>query len=216
MRNGTTRALLTLAATAGLLAACGTGGGDQPTTDPTDDTTTTAEPTDEPTTDEPTTDQPTDSTPSDDDADGPEFPADTADQVNESFESELKLVDVRVAEHPDFDRLVLEFEGDGEPGWRVGYVDEAVRDGSGEPIDLDGDAILHVQATHVMPSDMTGYYDGPRQFDPDTEVIDDVFVDGSFEGYTAVFLGLDEVEIFRVFTLTEPSRLVVDVQDLDD
>lgn len=207
MRRGTIRTMLTMAAAASLLAACGNGGGDDPTTAPTDDATTTAEPTDEPTSDDPTSDAPTDGT------DGPPFPAEAADQNNESFESELKLVEIRVAEHPGFDRLVLEFDGEGEPGWRVGYVESAAREGSGEPIDLDGDAILQVSATHVMPSDMTGYYDGPQQLDPDTEVIDDVFVDGAFEGYTTVFLGLDEVEVFRVFVLTEPSRLVVDVQD---
>jgi len=215
MRRGTITALLTLVVGASLLTACGNDSGDDPTTEPTGDATTTAEPTDEPTTDEPTSNEPTDGTdaPSDDAADGPPFPAEVADQSNEVFESELKLVDVRVAEHPGFDRLVLEFEGEGEPGWRVGYVEEASREGSGEPITLDGDAILQVAATHVMPGDMTGYYDGPQQFDPDTEVIDDVFVDGAFEGYTTVYLGLDEVEVFRVFVLTEPSRLVVDVQE---
>ncbi|WP_420111388.1 AMIN-like domain-containing (lipo)protein [Pseudactinotalea sp.] len=214
MRRGTIRTLLTLAATASLVTACGTGGGDDPTSDPTDEPTSAAT-SDEPTTDEPTTEDPTEETPSGEDADGPAWPETTDDQANEAFESELVLTDVRVAEHADFDRLVLEFEGDGEPGWRVGYVEEAVREGSGESITLDGDAILQVSATHIMATDMSAYYDGPQQFDPDTEVIDDVFVDGSFEGYSTVYLGLDDVEIFRVFTLSEPSRLVVDVQDLD-
>lgn len=216
MRPGTTRTLLTLAATASLLAACGTQGGE--TTDPTDEVTTTSgEPTsEEPTSGEPTSEEPSSQAPTDEDADGPAWPEGTADQVDEAFDAELLLVDVRVAEHPGFDRLVLEFEGEGEPGWRVGYVEDPARAGSGEAIDLDGDAVLSVVATHVMPNDMAGYYDGPQQMDPDTETIDDVFVDGTFEGETAVYLGLDEVAVFRVFTLADPSRLVVDVQDTDD
>lgn len=215
MRRGTIRTMLTMAAAASLLAACGSGSGDDPTADRTDEPTSTADATTDPT-DEPTDDATTadaTGTPSDDGADGPPFPDGTADQVDEVFDAELVLTEVRVAEHPTFDRLVLEFEGDGVPGWRVGYVDEASTAGKGDPIDLDTDALLRVSATHVMAADMSGYYDGPRQFDPDTEVIDEVFVDGTFEGETVVVLGLDDVEVFRVFTLTEPSRLVVDVQD---
>lgn len=214
MRRGT-MTVLSLMATAALLAACGTDAGDD---DPTTEATTTAsdEPTTEPTTEDPTDEQTTgDQTTSPDDAEGPPFPTETTDQVEESFDATLLLVDVRVAEHEGFDRFVLEFEGDGEPGWRVGYVEEAVREGSGEPMDLDSDALLQVIATHTMPDDMAGYYDGPREMDPDGEVIDEVALDGTFEGYTTAYLGLDDVEVFRVFTLTEPSRLVVDVTDAD-
>lgn len=216
MRRGT-MTVLSLAATAALVTACGTDGGDDPTDDATTDATTSAEPTTDPTTD-PTTEEPTGeetTSASPDDAEGPPFPTDTTDQVEESFDATLLLVDVRVAEHEGFDRFVLEFEGDGEPGWRIAYVEEAVRDGSGEPIDLDSDALLQVVATHTMPDDMTGYYDGPREIDPDGEVIDEVYLDGTFEGYTTAYLGLDDVEVFRVFALTEPSRLVVDVADSD-
>ena len=215
MRRDTLRTLLMLAATASLLTACGTGGGDDPTTDPT----TAAETTDAPTSDEPSDDASSDEAteaPSDEGADGPPFPDEVADQTGDATDAELVLTDVRAAEHPEFDRLVLEFEGEGAPGWRVGYVDSAATAGKGDPIELEGDALLSVVATHVMPNDMSGYYDGPRQFEPDTEVIDDVFVDGTFEGETVVVLGLDEVEVFRVFTLTEPTRLVVDVQDTED
>lgn len=212
MRRTTT--LISVAAATAVLAACAGGPGDDPTTDatePTGDATTSQEPTSE----EPTSDAPT-GTP-DDDADGPAFPDSTAEQTSDQTEAALLLVDVRVAEHDDFERLVLEFEGDGEPGWRVGYVEEASTQGKGDPIEIEGDALLSVTALHTMPDDMTGFYDGPRQFDPDTDMIEEVFVDGTFEGYTVVVLGIDDgEEVFRVFTLTEPTRLVVDIQDLDD
>lgn len=206
--------LISVAAATAVLAACAGGPGDDPTTDatePTGDATTSQEPTSE----EPTSDAPT-GTP-DDDADGPAFPDSTAEQTSDQTEAALLLVDVRVAEHDDFERLVLEFEGDGVPGWRVGYVEEASTQGKGDPIEIEGDALLSVTALHTMPDDMTGFYDGPRQFDPDTDMIEEVFVDGTFEGYTVVVLGIDDgEEVFRVFTLTEPTRLVVDIQDLDD
>ena len=41
-----------------------------------------------------------------------------------------------------------------------------------------------------------------------------MYVGGTFEGYTQVLAGIDGDPVpFRVFTLTDPSRLVVDVVD---
>ena len=42
----------------------------------------------------------------------------------------------------------------------------------------------------------------------------DVYVGGTFEGYTQVLAGIDGAAVpFRVFALADPSRLVVDVGD---
>ena len=214
----TTTALVTITAAAALLAGCSNDdGGNQATEPSTTQSTASEEPTTEtPTSEEPTSQQPT-AAPSDEPtADLEPFPDTTSDQSSDPTDAALLLVDVRVAEHEGFDRLVLEFEGDGEPGWQVGFVDSASTEGAGDPIQLEGDAILQVSATHTMPNDMSGYYDGPQQIDADLSSIEDVFVDGSFEGYTTVYLGLDEEVPFRVFTLTDPSRLVVDVPNADD
>lgn len=46
------------------------------------------------------------------------------------------------------------------------------------------------------------------------EAVAEVQVNGWFEGYTQVFAGVEGDERpFRVFTLTDPPRLVVDVAD---
>lgn len=217
-RRTTTMTLVAIATAAALLAGCGTdGGGDQTTEPSTTASTTSDEPTTEdPTTEEPTSEEPTSEAPSDEPTDGlAEFPDTTDDQSSEATEAALLLVDVRVAAHDGYDRVVLEFEGDGAPGWQVGYVDSAATDGKGDPIELEGDAILQVSALHTMPNDMTGYYDGPREIDADLSSIEEVFVDGTFEGMTTVYLGLDEEVPFRVLTLTEPSRLVVDVPNAE-
>ena len=60
-----------------------------------------------------------------------------------------------------------------------------------------------------------GYYDGPERLQPQgDDGLAELFVGGTFEGTTQVLVGLDGGrEPFRVFALTEPSRLVVDVQD---
>ena len=206
MRRLTT-VLLSMAAVVSLLAACGTSGGD-PTSVPATSETTASQ--------EPTRVASTTDTPADDRTDrGPGFPGRTARQTKKnSGEWDLVLRDVRVAEHESFDRIVLEFTGTGIPGWAANYVDEAVLDGSGEAVTLGGDTILDIYASGTTwPA--ADYYSGPRQFEPDNGGdIRDVYVAGTFEGYTQVLAGIagDRVP-FRVFALSDPSRLVVDIAD---
>ena len=126
------------------------------------------------------------------------------------------LVDVRVARHEEFDRIVVEFAGTGVPGWAVDYVDEAVLDGSGVAVTLGGESALDIYASGTTyPGPEQSYCDGPKRFEPDSggDVID-VYVGGTFEGYTQVLAGLEGDPVpFRVFALRDPSRLVIDVVD---
>jgi len=61
----------------------------------------------------------------------------------------VAVTDVRMATHAGFDRVVFEIEGDGLAGWDLRYVDEATAQGSGELIEVDGDAILAVALHNV-------------------------------------------------------------------
>lgn len=180
------RLFLSIAIALACLTACGADGGGDPTSAPAINETTISE--------EPQT---------------------TARETAEhSGEWDLVLTDVRVAEHEGFDRIVLEFAGTGIPGWQVNYVDEAVLDGSGEAVTLGGDAVLDIYASGTTwPA--AGYYSGPRQFEPENGGdVSDVHVGGTFEGSTQVLAGIDGDPLpFRVFALTDPSRLVVDVVD---
>ncbi len=203
--------LLSIAVVVPLLAACGTEGAGEPTSALATSQTTAPQ---EPTPDTFSTDASANETPAGDPADGaPAFPDNTAPQTAEnSGEWDLVFTDVRVAEHESFDRLVLAFTGTGIPGWAVNYVDKAALDGSGETVTLGGDAILDIYASGTTwPG--SGYYGGPRHFEPPSgRILDDVYVGGTFEGYTQVLVGIDGAPVpFRVFTLSDPPRLVVDV-----
>ncbi len=163
-----------------------------------------------------TNDHPTSTTSVDDATDGvPPFPPGTAPQTAEKSGTwDLVFKDVRVVEREGFDRIELEFTGAGAPGWGVDYVDEAVLEGSGKHVRLDGDAFLNISASGTTwPA--PGYYDGPTQFEPENDGgVADVYVGGTFEGYTQVLVGIGGGRVpFRAFALTEPSRLVVDVVD---
>ena len=146
-------------------------------------------------------------------ADGPPFPQSTEPQTAEpSGDWDLQLVDVRVGDHDGFDRVVLELSGTTTPGWGVAWGDEAVAEGSGEVVPLDGDHVLTISASGTaMPE--RGSYEAPQRLGPAGDIAG-VHVNGWFEGYTQVFAGIEGDERpFRVFTLTDPPRLVVDVAD---
>jgi hypothetical protein len=202
MRRGVTVLVSTIAAIP-LLAGCATDRSGSPMRAPaTDETTSSPTPTSQPsTTKTPTTDVPA-------------FAEDTERQSRRGSGEALVLADVRVAEAEDFDRIVLEFGGTGTPGWVVNYVDDAVVEGNGAVVDLDGNAILDIYASGTTwPA--PGYYRGPSRFTPvNGGDVTDVYVAGTFEGYTQVLAGIEGDPVpFRVFALTAPSRLVIDVID---
>lgn len=152
-------------------------------------------------------------TTNDDTTDAPAFAENTERQSGPgSGGSDLVLVDVGVAEVEGFDRIVLEFSGTGTPGWVVNYADEAVLDGSGDVVHLAGAAVLDIYASGTTwPA--PDYYRGPGRFTPERgSHVSDIYVGGTFEGYTQVLVGIDGEPVpFRAYVLTEPSRLVIDV-----
>jgi hypothetical protein len=200
-----------------LLAACG-GGGDLPGYGTgTPETTEATEPTDDTGTETPT---PEDSAPDDSTADespaAPDLPFEggTARETQDPGEDAmLTVTDVRLGEHAAYDRVVFDLEGTGTPGWRVGYVEEALNPGRGDEVDVDGDAVLQVEITGTampMDSGVEEYSGDP--VDGPGESIEEVVYRFVFEGTTTAFVGVDgEPRPFRVLVPSDPTRLVVDV-----
>lgn len=210
------------------LGACSSDGAGAETAETTDDapTTTAPQPTETtPAATETAGPEPSTEVPDDAPTDEAEVPAgaelSTAEQQSPEYpaavgtDGPLFPTGVRVASHDGYDRVVVDFEGTGTPGWLVRYVDEPVADDSGTEVDLDGDFILRIDASGLstpaadefdVGQIASGFYDTSQ-----ADVVDDVYVSGIFEGWSGSLIGLDEQAPFRVFTLTEPTRLVVDV-----
>jgi hypothetical protein len=204
------------------LTACNTGGGDEPT--PAGGATTTAPetPTDE------ATDDATSGATDDATGDGTAGPADETDEPDVAFGTgpqssadwpgsggDLLPVGVRVGAHDGYERVVFDLEGSDAPGWRVEYVDAAVSEGKGDEIDVDGDATLQVILTGFRIPEGQEETDklAMGSYDADgAEEVEEVYVSGIFEGQNQAFIGVDEQVPFRVFALTDPARVVVDVQ----
>lgn len=140
------------------------------------------------------------------------FPADTARDRGQAGGEPLTLTDVRVGTHDGYDRVTFELAGDGTPGWIVEYTDDPRAQGSGQPVDVEGDAVLGSSIRPVAPPTGAGAYDGPDRIDAARlEVIEEVILGTTFEGVLGAFIGVDEEVPFRARRFSDPPRVVVDV-----
>lgn len=127
----------------------------------------------------------------------------------------MSPTDLRFGVHDGYDRLVLDLSGNGEPGWLAEYVAEPTSATSGLPVDVEGNAViaLSVQGMIYPTEEGAEPYEGPSRIVPtSTGAIRGVVVDSLFEGTLQIFVGVDSELPFRVYLLTNPTRLVVDVQ----
>jgi hypothetical protein len=123
-----------------------------------------------------------------------------------------RLVDIRTGQHAAYDRVVFELRR-GAPGFDVRYVKTVRQDGSGKVLDLRGNANLMVRLTPADAHDSDGHptYDGPHRILVNYGNLREVRFAGDFEATVSIALGLRHKAGFRVFTLHDPTRIVVDV-----
>jgi hypothetical protein len=147
-------------------------------------------------------------------ADAPTPPADVEpDTGDASADARVTVSDIRIGAHDGFDRVVFEVGGTGSPGWDVRYVDVAAAQGTGDPVDVAGDAVLQVTLTGVGYPYDTGVEEYARgsSTGADTTVVTEVVWDATYEGTSLAFLGTTAQYPFRVYSLTGPTRVVVDI-----
>jgi hypothetical protein len=150
-------------------------------------------------------------------SDAPPFPANAEpDTEQASADAQVTVRDIRTGRHDGFDRVVLEVGGTGTPGWDVRYVDQASSQGSGEPVEVAGQAVLQVTITGAQIPDTTGVgeFDGPNPLPGSgTRTVTEVVYDHTFEGTAVAFVGTTARTPFRVYALSDPTRVVVEVRD---
>lgn len=139
----------------------------------------------------------------------------TLDQKRQSVEgwnTELMVTGARLATHPTFDRVVFDFSGAGNPGWFVDYTDTPTQQGSGFPVEFQGNTALYVAI------EGTNY---PILNEPEAPVlgtvpgtggvVQEVIYTSIFEGRTEYVIGVDSRQPYSVTLLQEPTRLVIDI-----
>lgn len=125
-----------------------------------------------------------------------------------------QITDVRVGTHDGYDRVVFEFDSGLPDAVIKGVLPPFYADGSGFEIEVTGSAFLEVSlhdASRVSPDGVTTY-DGPTSFQPEFDRLVHLLEGGDFEAVSTWYLGLDGGSCFRVLTLSDPSRLVIDIE----
>jgi hypothetical protein len=211
-------AVLTALALSGSLAACGDDGADDltpsaATSSPSASPVPTLSPTSAPSAEPTPTATASPAEPDDAPAD---FPAAPGLSEQEPSGGPLTVTTVRVAAQSGYDRVVFELAGRnaGQAGWRVEYVDEPAEQGSGDPVEVDGEAALAVIITgtgYPMDTGEEEVTDDPA-LPGDLQVVRDVWLGAVFEGQYDAFIGTSGEQPFRVFRLSDPERVVVDVR----
>lgn len=119
---------------------------------------------------------------------------------------------VRVGQHDGYDRLVIEFSG-GVPSYTVTRQSTSTftRSPRGDQVTLQGSAGVLIVVHSV--TNWTAYT-GPTAFHSGYPYLKEAVQVENFEGYQQWALGIQGTPYLRVFTLSSPSRLVVDVAAL--
>jgi hypothetical protein len=125
---------------------------------------------------------------------------------------------IRVGAHPEggYDRVAFDF--DRVPGYVVKYQSSIVYDGSGKPVDLLGDAFIQLVFNPAQAHDDSG--SSTLAEPPVTPVaanlpaLTSYVLNGDFEGYVSVALGLPDKVGFRVGHLRSSSGKMVVFIDL--
>lgn len=122
------------------------------------------------------------------------------------------LTAIRAAHHPGFDRLVFQFSGPLPAHRTVRYVRKVIGDATGRPVLVTGNARLEVRFSPASGHDQSGRgtYGPARRAFALPNLMQAVNA-GDFEAHLGFGIGLARKEHIHVFTLTSPSRVIIDV-----
>ncbi|WP_201775208.1 AMIN-like domain-containing (lipo)protein [Corynebacterium epidermidicanis] len=119
---------------------------------------------------------------------------------------------MRVGHHEDFDRVVFDLEGDGNPGWFTNYTDTATQQASGQPLNVAGQSFLNINIDGTTYPFELGIQ---QQLDPIKGAggpVAEVVSGGTFEGRSQFVIGINAKDApYSVTYLENPKRLVVDI-----
>ncbi|MCP1387788.1 hypothetical protein M5J20_06235 [Corynebacterium sp. TA-R-1] len=124
----------------------------------------------------------------------------------------LAVAGVRIGNHQGFDRVVVDLEGDGDPGWYVDYTSTPMHGTVGRPLTVSGNAFLNINIDGTVPPSQLGIDTSmPVERYSATGNIVDVVNGGTYEGRSQVVVGLRSEAPYSVQVLEDPKRLVIDI-----
>jgi hypothetical protein len=119
------------------------------------------------------------------------------------------LTKVTVEHVGGLDRVTFQFRDVGVPGVEAGYVTNPTADGSGAAVKVEGAAHLQVRLGEAPKPT----YTGPQRVRGDgTTAVTEVVRSGDFEANLTWVVGMRAKAKFRLSTLPNPSRVVVEIE----
>lgn len=115
---------------------------------------------------------------------------------------------VRVGTHAGYDRIVFEYGGAVTPSLRIQAVSPPfTHDPSGLPMTVAGSSFLQITLEGIVVG-----YTGTTDFKVSYPVLVELARQGEYEGVQSWIVGLNKTTCVRVFQLSSPTRLVIDLQ----
>lgn len=137
-------------------------------------------------------------------------PFTTAPKTAPGSGDQVEIFGLATGCHAGFDRLVLRGRL-GKPAYDARYVRRIRSDGSGAIVRLKGTKRLRVVLQNARAHTESGAPLIPGAKTPLCPNLRQVKLAGDFEGVVTLGLGLRSRTGFRVFRLTNPQRVVIDV-----
>ena len=125
------------------------------------------------------------------------------------------VTQIRVGHHATFDRIVIQLKGSHAPGFDVRYVTQLRADPSDKVVNLLGPVSLAFVLSPANGHDpKTGHstLTTPARTKWGLDQVRETAVIGDFEAVFTLGVGLHRKAPFRVLTLHNPTRIVVDVR----
>jgi len=142
----------------------------------------------------------------------PAYDCGTAFRITSSSAPAVANIDdVRVGTHPGYDRITIEF-ANGQPATvELTPQNNAtfIHDGRGDSETIGGSYGLRVV---IRGADEHTSYSGPTDFKADFPALIEAKNFGDYEGVVTWGLGLSTPACYRAYILTDPTRLVIDIQ----
>jgi hypothetical protein len=132
--------------------------------------------------------------------------------------AQAQIVDIRVAAHGDYDRIVFEFTGRGGaagvPDYEIKTAARPIyKDPSGLPLTIAGDPVFGItlRGGTRQGLDGTAVYKGPTVFKTNYATLSELAEGGDFEAIATWYAGLSGSSCVSAQVLADPARLVIDV-----
>ena len=124
-----------------------------------------------------------------------------------------KVVGLRYAAHPNFDRVVIDIRGR-IPSGTTTYRRHFTYDGSGDTVPILGRSGIQLTLSPAAAHNDAGdsLYTGPTLARPRLRTLKALALTGDFEGQVTFAFALTHRAPYRVFELSAPHRLVIDFQ----